>query len=323
MRTKIFGGVKIVVSLGLLILVGRGLDWSALLGIVVKINGLALFFVLVTSPIIVLGMAVRLKYLFSRSGYILSISSALRVTWVGQFFNTCLPGSTGGDVMKFVEMNRLFPDAKAEVAALIFTDRVFGLLGLIVLAAVSLPFSQPILRDIFQQGLAFRSPVFQIAAGVSVFIFLVIVLVIQSTCVRSKLEHIIGFGERLIGTLRYLIVHPSIIVAGVFLAVASQLAGFSIVYILVAALDLGPSYIQTLSFMSIMVLILMLPVTVNGHGLRELYLLGYLASVNHSIVADALRERIFAFSLLLVANDLVCSAPGGLWYMLSRRRTKV
>lgn len=58
MRTKIFGGVKIVVSLGLLILVGRGLDWSALLGIVVKINGLALFFVLVTSPIIVLGMEI-------------------------------------------------------------------------------------------------------------------------------------------------------------------------------------------------------------------------------------------------------------------------
>jgi hypothetical protein len=68
----------------------------------------------------------------------------------------------------------------------------------------------------------------------------------------------------------------------------------------------------------VVMLLIMLPVTINGHGLRELLLIAYFTQVGIGIDGfggSGVREIAVAFSLLLVANDLLWSIPGGIWYM--------
>lgn len=63
---------------------------------------------------------------------------ALRLGLIGYFFNTLLPGSIGGDLVKAASLVRSQERRTRAVSSLIF-DRLMGLTGLIVLAAASGP----------------------------------------------------------------------------------------------------------------------------------------------------------------------------------------
>ena len=60
----------------------------------------------------------------------------LRLVFVGAFFNFCLPGTEGGDVVKAWYVARRSDDRVTAVMSVAF-DRITGLLGLLVLAAVA------------------------------------------------------------------------------------------------------------------------------------------------------------------------------------------
>lgn len=65
-------------------------------------------------------------------GMMVSYARALRLTLVGHFFNFCMPGTTGGDVMKAYYAARGNDRRSVAVMSVIF-DRAAGLLGLILL----------------------------------------------------------------------------------------------------------------------------------------------------------------------------------------------
>lgn len=77
----------------------------------------------------------------------LPILGVFKITWIGMFFNTFLPGSVSGDLVKLVYARDL--DKTLSKTFLILTallDRILGLMGLIVVMGVmsllSLTFSQ-------------------------------------------------------------------------------------------------------------------------------------------------------------------------------------
>ena len=62
----------------------------------------------------------------------------LSLTWLGQFCNTFLPGSTGGDVVKFYRVCRLAPNSKTAGFAALVADRLVALVALVLLAGTAL-----------------------------------------------------------------------------------------------------------------------------------------------------------------------------------------
>ncbi len=62
--------------------------------------------------------------------------SALRLTYVGLFFNLVVPGLTGGDLMRGVLAVREHPDQRADALMSVVVDRLIGVLTLIAMAAV-------------------------------------------------------------------------------------------------------------------------------------------------------------------------------------------
>jgi glycosyltransferase 2 family protein len=71
-----------------------------------------------------------------------SFGSALRVYFVGQFYNTYLPGAVGGDVLRGVLTRSSFAGEGGATAsvAIVFVERALGLLGVLAVSALAAPF---------------------------------------------------------------------------------------------------------------------------------------------------------------------------------------
>ena len=90
---------------------------------------------LVFAPVPLL-LAGRWFLLLRAAGIDIGWRPTLRLTWIGMFFNTVLPGGAGGDVVKLIEIGR-YSDRRSEALGTMLADRVLGLLVLIVLGAAA------------------------------------------------------------------------------------------------------------------------------------------------------------------------------------------
>ncbi len=95
---------------------------------------------LVLALLMVLGIyplqTLRWRLLLHARGIAVSWWRCLRLTMVGTFFNYCMPGTTGGDVVKAYYAAR-HSDRRADAVMSIIVDRVAGLVGLVLLAALA------------------------------------------------------------------------------------------------------------------------------------------------------------------------------------------
>jgi uncharacterized membrane protein YbhN (UPF0104 family) len=66
----------------------------------------------------------------------IGISAAIKLTFVGFFYNNFLPGSVGGDVLRAWYVTKHTPK-QMEAAISVFVDRAIGLIGLIISAIVA------------------------------------------------------------------------------------------------------------------------------------------------------------------------------------------
>jgi uncharacterized protein (TIRG00374 family) len=85
----------------------------------------------------VLVTAVRWWFLLRLLDIHIRVWQAIRLTFLGQFFNTVVPGTVGGDLVKAYYTTRLTPHAAAALIS-IFVDRMLGLTELTLLATVML-----------------------------------------------------------------------------------------------------------------------------------------------------------------------------------------
>src|SRR5215468_7615010 len=83
--------------------------------------------------------AKRLRVLFGAQGMRLSFVEGYRAVAIAALFNYCIPGGTGGDVMKLYYLAASSRGRRVEIATLIFVDRavaLFCMLSLVVALAM-------------------------------------------------------------------------------------------------------------------------------------------------------------------------------------------
>ena len=118
-------------------------------------------------PITFLITGLRWHLLLSAVGINIGAARAFVINMVGAFYNTFLPGSTGGDLIKAIYAARLVPDHRTRAVMSVIIDRVIGLLGLIILGgamAAYLAFSPQQVGDVVAKRCA------QVAIGAAVII---------------------------------------------------------------------------------------------------------------------------------------------------------
>jgi hypothetical protein len=129
--------IKIAVTGVCLWYVGQKIDWQATWNLLLKAQKgwlllAALFFTL--SKLLA---AFRLALFFRCIGLRIGHRANVGLYWLGMFYNLFLPGGIGGDAYKGILLTRHFSTISGKkIAAAILLDRISGVVGLGLLAAV-------------------------------------------------------------------------------------------------------------------------------------------------------------------------------------------
>lgn len=144
--------------------------------------------------------ALRLRLLINTHQLNLSISAAIKLTFIGLFFSTYLPGATGGDLVKIYYASKGNPGKRAEVITILFLDRFIGLFTLLTLPLLVAPFFVELIES--EKVLQF---LLGIASTISCIIIFLVIIGAKFELAESKIlqwiEHNFSFGNLLIRIL--------------------------------------------------------------------------------------------------------------------------
>ena len=146
MRGFLIFTTRVLVSLGLLYLALRGINFAAIQSRLSQINLLWIALgVLVTIFQIFLG-ALRWREISDLCHAPLTDMQTFRYNMIGSFFNQTLPSSIGGDAVRLWLVNRSGAGWRAATYS-ILTDRAVGLIALALIIVASLPWSYGMISD--------------------------------------------------------------------------------------------------------------------------------------------------------------------------------
>jgi glycosyltransferase 2 family protein len=309
--------LRCLISIALVVFVLRKVDWHDLGTILFQLDlrwalaGWALTF----GMIVLLALRWRLFLVQQQLG--IPFRTVLGLTWAGQFFNSVLPGSTGGDVIKIYQLCRIAPQRKAAAAASVFADRLGALVALVFLAGIGFVLEPAPLRILLGERLGIFSTVIW-SLGLSGFGLVGGWLLWR----RLRLTPWAAKLQRLFDAVRACF-SPNYRLAVAFsFSFLLHFLNFFVLFLFARSLGISITYGQVLLMMPVILFLVMIPVTINGHGLRELLLMAYFASMGIVIGGHPemkVQDTAVALSLLAVTNDLLWSLPGGLWYLLAFR----
>lgn len=280
-----------------------------------RLGYVALGFALANGMMLLLG--VRFAQVLRKGRLDLPRAEAIRIAWVGQFWNFFLPGSTGGDLYRLGTLWTTHPHRKADAAIAVFVDRLIATALLAALAGIGV-FVLPL-------GSAFGKWLEQAHFPVGRLALLALVLVTAAAGVAligpmrhrvSALVHRVF--ERLVAGRVFLLPDRRLVTI-IGLAMAGHAVNFTVFYCYAHAVGLELSYWQVWFMLPVVLMVLILPISINGHGVREvLFVLMLTALGVGSAGGVPLPERVIALSVVGLSSDFVIGLSGGAAFLLSR-----
>jgi uncharacterized membrane protein YbhN (UPF0104 family) len=318
--------LRAVISCALVGLLLSRVHWIELKSILLAVRPGYLLAGSILVPLSIGLLAWRTRLLLTQGGIVLPYRPVLFMTWAGQFYNAFLPGSTGGDAVKAYAICRAAPDAKAAGIAAIFLDRLAALAALLLLAAGTICLEPRLLVQLVRGNAAtFQIP--PLGWGL-VLIGLFSLLAIISLGWLGLHWLRAQPAESRVGLLLSALVtgsRPSRRL-GLALAVAIvvHLCNVLSMFLLARALQIPITPGQALFAMPLTLVVTLLPVTINGHGLRECVLVFCFQHWQLTSAADpaaGVFASVVAFSLLSVSNEMLWNLPGGFLRLGAGRRS--
>jgi uncharacterized protein (TIRG00374 family) len=262
-------------------------------------------------------MSLRWSKVLHLLGTPMSLKNALRLTLVGQFFNSFLPGATGGDIYKISSVICLYPEQKGLAASSVIIDRIFATLALLMVGCFSfLAFSRLWLGLLEKQSLSPSVLVIVCLGGVLV-LFLAFLALLKLGRLPKKITESLGTYISSLRAARIHGINTLVPLSGISLAI--HLCNFTGAYFLARALSIEVTYLQMLCLMPVILLAILLPISINGHGIREVVIIGFFTVLGiHGQPGASARDISIAFSMLYVAADFCWCLPGAGIFLLGR-----
>jgi uncharacterized protein (TIRG00374 family) len=243
--------------------------------------------------------AAQWGWLLRLSGARLPFRQVLSFYWVGLFFSNLLPANVGGDVVRVVDVSRETGSRRAAVGATLL-DRLLGFVAIAILALGALP-------------LLPRGTVSPLLFGV-VLAFSLATLFLSLTVFHrglfAPLERVLGgvqlfsLGRRLTAVADELHAyrrHPKTLLQLLALAVIVQLGRVAVHVLMARSLGIRLSAVYFFVIVPILAIVVVLPVSVAGLGIRESAAVGLFGHVGVS-PSDAVAHQLSTFLVCLAVN---------------------
>ncbi|HUZ83641.1 MAG TPA: lysylphosphatidylglycerol synthase transmembrane domain-containing protein [Gaiellales bacterium] len=241
-------------------------------------------------------MAWRWRLLLHSKGIRIGIGWLTRTYFVALFFGQFLPAAVGGDAVRAIELGRRTGDSPEAVASVLI-DRLVGVVGLVALAAIGAAAGA---------GGAHR-PLVAIAEGLFGVAALAVLGLLFSSRVRGLTARVLeprgGAGPLAAGAHYFEALHGyrhhrATLAAVCGLALVVQLARVGAIWMLSRALGLEVPAAVILVTGPVLFAALILPVSLNGIGVREAVFVEFLQGHASASQAFALGVGFFAVGTL-------------------------
>lgn len=309
-RKNLFFLIKLVVGLGLLLYLGL---------VIARPREIAAVVAAASWPLLLLAFALhafgflisarRWKLILDRQGAGFSNGQLLRSLLVGSFFNLFLPTRFGGDIVRVSDTRRIGSGVTGSLAVVVY-ERLSGIVALLFLALLS---------SLLKIGFLRRMPILAISLLVSLAGILLLLLawkklprgfLARRPCRRPWARQLLDRLDAFHGIILDFIGQRDLSARVFFWAMLLQLNVVLHYFLIGQALGLARIPLLDYFFsIPIMLFILSFPISINGLGVRDLFLVQLFTAYGYPA------QFALAFSLLDLAFNVVLGIIGGLIYI--------
>lgn len=265
----------------------------------------------------------RWWWLLRVNGMDVSLGESLRLTWIGVFFNTVVPGATGGDLIKAIYIMKRCPGHRMPALVSVIVDRVLGLGSLAILAAVVVLFR-------LDQFGSLAAAIWSVLGGLAVLFTVAFSRRLRSLVhlkpLLERLPHRIGNVLKMIDQAVFFYRgHKRVILASLVAGVGNHVVSVMSVVLIGDALGIGVPWMEYFVLIPVINIISAVPLMPNGWGLGELLYQGLFGTYCKAYVVAADPARVMgtrgvALSLLYRLHLTFWSLLGGLFVLFEKDR---
>ncbi len=260
---------------------------------------------------VILG-AVRWRFvlvgLTRAGGHVLSRFNALKTYYISVFFNCCLPGTVGGDVIRVWLVKSEHTPLPLAISSVVI-DRMIALLALGVMGAITMP----IFAGYLGISALLLVPLVVVLGGFGLWVL----FHLDKVVLRIPMLKSLHWLESLVKNIRLMFTHPKPAFWSLFYAVISHITYCLAAYVLAQSLGSPISALDAVTLVPWVLLIAIIPISIGGWGLREAAMVYMLGLVGVPQVAA------LAVSVQLGLLSIVISIPAGFLWLVSRKQIVV
>lgn len=307
---------KAFISLGILGYLASTVEWAELAERFRRIDAVIFLFAVAALAFPILLTSLRWQIILRSQAIVLPVRRVIAFDLVALFFNSFLPGSTGGDAVRVIYAIRQKPDEKTRIVLSIVFDRGIGLAVLLVFALLVLwaGSSQVAALDWVQRAAIVGAWIVGIAAlGLASLLWLPLLD-------RASFVHALKlrWGKLTIVRRGYVFLReigsrPGVIAGTILISALSYLFNFLSGYLVALSLGIDLTYPATIMVLAVVYTVTALPIAISGHGVRELLMVALFEML--LVGEPASKEAAIAFSVMLFAVQLLWSVVGGIVFL--------
>jgi len=208
--------------------------------------------------------AARWKRILQNDAISIPLRRALRINLIGTFAGNFLPGMATGDLAKSALLFRDFPGKRSFLVASVVYDRIFGLAAIFILMVLST----------LWMGMMRGEWIFAMYATSTGLVFTLSVWMLASGCGFAQVSRVLPKklmtrSSAFIGELQMLLCARSLQGPTLALSLVFQLSWVVSQWIMLCALSSNAPFVPVLAASTFSLVVAVLPISLNGLGLRE------------------------------------------------------
>lgn len=296
--------LRILFACGLLLFLFSKADWQHVLEILGDIQGVHLAYTSIWVVLIRVFMTWRWQILLRFRQIHLSFTHLLKITWVSMFLGHFFPGGIGPDVVRGYSLYKNGQCA-AEVTGSLIWDRIFGVYSMILLASIALWVAKH--TDVVIPA--------EIVYGTHIiFIVTTLALLCWPAIMRSKWVVSLetrknGFMQKWIRPFKEPVSIMGIMLPSLGLSVLVQIFRCLLFYSLYRSFSADISFSFFLVVIPIVYMVVLIPVSISGLGVRESTLIFFFSFQGQSA------EVSLTVGLMSHVLQMILSLPGCLFWL--------
>lgn len=312
MKSKVIALIKLAITCLFFLYIFNKIDWSQFVSI---LHNARLDMIFIGFLVLWVGHFIciyRWRLLMRPLMPTPSIRNLFGIYCIGLFFNLTFPTLIGGDIIKVYYAGKP-TKTYAQSFAATFLDRDSGMLAMMIIACIAIMIYPVEVSGIHVSLIIWSVFVLFVFGNIAIFTPRIHGLLI-TLLHKIHFPKIAGKIDMISNAFQIMGKHKSVLWGALAISFINQLLVISVTWIMALGLRIHISPFYYLIFVPVITLISMIPISLNGMGLREyffLYLFGAIGVMKVSCIALGLLS-----SIVLILSSL----PGGIVYLFFRNK---